>query len=519
MNVDLCSTMYNGVAKALLGSPYFDQCSYHKKLSAGYVDLYRVRTMDCPNPICRSYFPTFETYANTDIYAGCTLTDESTSRQISFKEFAVVCQGIASSSSSPSPAPTGGLLPPPLPPTPPLPSIQARDNESNNSITIIVAVTAIVVVGILVGAFVYMRTKRKAQDPPHSTDFVHIVDPAVHQDPPTSKVVRSTQPNTNHSTAPTATTTAGTTATRLDSSVTHSTNASSFQSVGGQLDMCDLDMYRLPTADVRLVKALAQGAFGEVWVGEYHGGKIAVKRLLPNKSALPDVQKFIWEIKLLSKIDCQFVVQFIGVAWNVPGDMMLLTEFMDGGDLRSVLDANKSSRSFTWIQKLKVALQVAEGLVYLHLMDPKVIHRDLKSRNVLLDSTKGAKITDFGIARETDDSTMTAGIGTFRWIAPEVLQDGHYTEAADMFSFGVILAELSTEIIPYSDLRNDKGNVYTDTAIMAKVMAGELRPSFATDAPMWYLTLANECLAVDPDIRPTAMQVAYGIRSQLEGFV
>ncbi|RLO00268.1 hypothetical protein DYB28_010163 [Aphanomyces astaci] len=195
--------------------------------------------------------------------------------------------------------------------------------------------------------------------------------------------------------------------------------------------------------------------------------------------------------------------------------MMLLTEFMNGGDLRQVLELTPPS--FQWVHKLRCALSVAEGLVYLHLMDPKVIHRDLKSRNVLLDADFNAKITDFGIARETDDATMTAGIGTFRWMAPEVLLDGHYTEKADIFSFGVILSELSTNIVPYSDLRNDKGNVYMDTAIMAKVMTGELIPTFASDCPRWYLDVATACLALDPLERPTAMKTAYTIRRQVEG--
>ncbi|RHZ16572.1 hypothetical protein DYB26_000261 [Aphanomyces astaci] len=219
--------------------------------------------------------------------------------------------------------------------------------------------------------------------------------------------------------------------------------------------------------------------------------------------------------KRASRYMCPYVVHFIGVAWNTPGDMMLLTEFMNGGDLRQVLELTPPS--FQWVHKLRCALSVAEGLVYLHLMDPKVIHRDLKSRNVLLDSDFNAKITDFGIARETDDATMTAGIGTFRWMAPEVLLDGHYTEKADIFSFGVILAELSTNIVPYSDLRNDKGNVYMDTAIMAKVMTGELIPTFASDCPRWYLDVATACLALDPLERPTAMKTAYTIRRQVEG--
>jgi len=194
--------------------------------------------------------------------------------------------------------------------------------------------------------------------------------------------------------------------------------------------------------------------------------------------------------------------------------MMLITEFMDRGDLRNVLQATDFN-TFPWQDKLQCALNIAEGLIYLHLMDPRVIHRDLKSRNVLLDSKSGAKITDFGVSRETDDATMTAGIGTYRWMAPEVLSDGHYAESADIFSFGVILSELDTHCVPYSDLRNASGNPMTDTAIMSKVMAGDLHPTFTSQCPEWYYGLALKCMSIDAADRPTAIEAAYFIRSQL----
>ncbi|ETV70700.1 TKL protein kinase [Aphanomyces astaci] len=508
MAADACSIMYNGLATALLSSPYFDACSYPKKIAASVVDLDRVRSIDCGNVYCRSYFATFIEYAKMPTFADCTLTDESTSKRIPFKDFAVACQSVLPTSSSPPVAapssPSNPASQSPLPPLPPptLPSV-VHDESSNNSVTIIVAVAAVVVVGVAIAAFVYMRTRRRR--PPQSTSFLHLNDHAAAN--PASVALKQLSSTWSNSIATAASTHPSRT------NYHHHSSTLAFQSTG--LDMCEIDMYRLPTSDVHLVKPLAQGAFGEVWVGDYQGSQIAIKRLLPTKSTLPDVQRFIWEIKLLSKIECPYVVHFIGVAWNTPGDMMLLTEFMNGGDLRQVLELTPTS--FQWVHKLRCALSVAEGLVYLHLMDPKVIHRDLKSRNVLLDSDFNTKLTDFGIARETDDATMTAGIGTFRWMAPEVLLDGHYTEKADIFSFGVILSELSTNIVPYSDLRNDKGNAYTDTAIMAKVMMGELIPTFASDCPRWYLDVATPCLALDPLERPTAMKTAYTIRRQVEG--
>ncbi|KAF0711443.1 hypothetical protein As57867_005259, partial [Aphanomyces stellatus] len=94
-------------------------------------------------------------------------------------------------------------------------------------------------------------------------------------------------------------------------------------------------------------------------------------------------------------------------------------------------------------------------------------------------------------------------------------------ESADVFSFGVILSELDTEILPYSDLRNAAGNPYTDTAIMAKVMSGQMLPSFTANCPEWFVSLGQQCLSLKPEDRPTAMKISFTIRSQLQrgGFV
>ncbi|CAK4632042.1 unnamed protein product [Aphanomyces euteiches] len=176
--------------------------------------------------------------------------------------------------------------------------------------------------------------------------------------------------------------------------------------------------------------------------------------LAAKRTNMDQLVHFVNEIKLHSQIECDYIVQFIGASWNKPSDIVMVTEYMDKGDLRNFLQATTPA-TLAWRDKLNVALSVGHALVYLHSLDLKVIHSDLKSRNVLLNSAMHAKLTDFGVSREFDDiETLTAGVGTYRWMAPEVLQDGHYTESADIYSFGVILAELSTHLIPYQDLKN-----------------------------------------------------------------
>ncbi|CAK4628729.1 unnamed protein product [Aphanomyces euteiches] len=282
------------------------------------------------------------------------------------------------------------------------------------------------------------------------------------------------------------------------------------------LNMGNLEMYKIPPSDISVIKPIASGAYGEVLLAQLHGNLVAVKRLTQSKrSNMGDLMKFLDEINLNALIDCPSIVRFIGASWTTPADIVMITELMDHGDLRAFLQSSNQFM-FEWPDKLQCAMSIAQALVYLHSLDPKVIHRDLKSRNVLLNSSMELKVTDFGISRLFDDvETMTAGMGTYRWMAPEVLQDGHYAESADVYSFGVILTELSTHLVPYSDLRNDRGNPYTDTAIMAKVMHGDLMPSFAADCPSWYSKLGQRCMAFDANVRPTAMEAFHIIQIEL----
>jgi len=215
----------------------------------------------------------------------------------------------------------------------------------------------------------------------------------------------------------------------------------------------------------------------------------------------------------ISRLQCLYIVEFIGASWKRPSDIELVLEYMDQTDMKEVLYHRKPTE-FTWSEKLQCALSIIEGLVYLHSMT--IIHRDLKSRNVLMDSKKGTKLTDFGISREDTGETMTVGVGTYRWMAPEILQDNHYTIASDIFSFGMILSELDTHHIPYSDLRNAKGYKLVDTAIISLVIQNAIKPTFTADCPPWIQDLAFQCIARNPEDRPTAMEVSMILRQKMQ---
>jgi len=149
----------------------------------------------------------------------------------------------------------------------------------------------------------------------------------------------------------------------------------------------------------------------------------------------------------------------------------------------------------------------------MHTLNPKLIHRDLKSRNVLIDAQAGAKLSDFGISRNRSyTETMTAGVGTARWIAPEVILGGHYTEFADIYSFGVVLSEIDTCKPPYHDAVNTNGGKMQDVTILQLVSAGKLTPSLSPECPPSIVQLTQACLAFDPAQRPSAIHISYELR-------
>ncbi|ETV92302.1 TKL protein kinase, variant [Aphanomyces invadans] len=280
------------------------------------------------------------------------------------------------------------------------------------------------------------------------------------------------------------------------------------------VNMNCLQLVRISNNELVVGPQIGAGAFASVHKGQFQGRAVAVKVLLKDRITTAYVQSFVDEIVLMSQFDSPHVVNLIGAAWTRVADVKCVMELMDGGDLKDFLDHHTPAQ-FPWADKYIHVLSIVDGLSYLHSMN--IVHRDLKSRNVLLDSTKGTKLTDFGISKEDIQATMTVGVGTFRWMAPEMLQDKGYGVSADMYSFGMVLSEFDTHRTPYVDLKNPiTRQPLADSAIILKVVSGSIRPTFTSDCPAWIVDLASKCLLLDPSQRPTAMQVSHTIRSKLK---
>ncbi|ETK93169.1 TKL protein kinase [Phytophthora nicotianae CJ01A1] len=267
--------------------------------------------------------------------------------------------------------------------------------------------------------------------------------------------------------------------------------------------------------DIQDIRLIGSGAFGVVWLVRYRRAQLfASKRLREDMATHERVQNFVDEIKMVSKFDHPSIVKFIGAAWSIESDLQALFEYMENGDLRTYLSASNLPRYWTSTQ-FQLAIDTIEALVYVHSFDPPLIHRDLKSRNVLISVEMHAKLTDFGTTRyRSKDNTMTIGVGTGRWLAPEIISGStEYDQSADIFSFGVLLTEIDTHNLPYYDAVGPRGNKLEEVAILQKVANDQLRPTIGASCPPTVRDLANRCMSQSPLDRPLAAEVAYVLRT------
>lgn len=277
---------------------------------------------------------------------------------------------------------------------------------------------------------------------------------------------------------------------------------------------------RIDYKELKFGNCISKGGFGLVFAGKFRGRHVAIKKIRPDHSnEVHEIEQFLREIILMAQLYHPRIVEFIGVSWDALRHLSAVTEFMDAGDLRNVLHGYKLQRQpLTWLDhKTNITLHIAEALKYLHSLQPKVIHRDLKSKNVLLNLHLEAKLSDFGISRQryrVVTHHMTAGIGTSFWIAPEVLLGHDYDERADIYSFGVVLSEIDTDDYPYWNDANPqatRGKI-REAEILSLVAAGNMRPAFSESCPRVILELADACLNKNPKDRPSAAEIVLALQ-------
>jgi len=276
------------------------------------------------------------------------------------------------------------------------------------------------------------------------------------------------------------------------------------------------DSWTIPKDHLTLKHEIGKGAFGTVYKADYLGIDVAVKTISQGGPNADPMEKTFAEREIAVLKSCRHpnVVAFIGVVDGDKGEgLQIVLEYLSKGDLGHYLLDNPEPIS--WIRKVKIALDVACGMAYLHARN--IIFRDLKSENLLLDDTGKTKICDFGFARKLQFSNKRAHMtmcGTDEFMAPEIIMGLEYDAKADVFSFGMLLFEIMTrkdvgQVIP----RNPDNNYMIDEENLRQKISKQ------TDCPSHFLELGCLCIKYQPDKRPNFLQIIGFLKKLLKRLI
>ncbi len=258
----------------------------------------------------------------------------------------------------------------------------------------------------------------------------------------------------------------------------------------------------VPFYDLSIDGLLAEGSFGKVYKGRWLEQEVAIKRL-EGKLTEPERKEFIREVNIMKQLRSEHVMPIYAVC-DEPERACVVMKYMAQGSLYSLLE---KSPQLSDVQKHQLILDVALGLHYLHSQE--ILHRDLKSGNVLIDKSGNARISDFGLSKagSSSMSTLVKQSQDIQWMAPEVIQttgdNRAFTKAADVYSFGVVMWEILTGKPPYAGL--NLGQV-------TKKLMGQEHEVIPKDIPKVYQDLLRDCWSQSRQMRPSMGKVIESLR-------
>ncbi|KAK0589151.1 hypothetical protein LWI29_010361 [Acer saccharum] len=236
------------------------------------------------------------------------------------------------------------------------------------------------------------------------------------------------------------------------------------------------------------------GFFGEVFRGIWNGTEVAIKVFLEQDLTAENMEDFCNEISILSRLRHPNVILFLG-ACAKPPRLSMVTEYMEMGSLYYLIHLSGQKKKLSWRRRLKMLRDICRGLMCIHRM--KIVHRDLKSANCLVNKHWTVKICDFGLSRIMTDSPIrdSSSAGTPEWMAPELIRNEPFTEKCDIFSFGVIMWELYTLNRPWEGVLPER---------VVYAVANERSRLEIPEGPLG--RLISDCWA-DPQERPSCEEI------------
>ncbi|XVE49062.1 hypothetical protein DITRI_Ditri01bG0052200 [Diplodiscus trichospermus] len=290
---------------------------------------------------------------------------------------------------------------------------------------------------------------------------------------------------------------------------------------GRWYSMKELEMATRGFAEENVV---GEGGYGVVFKGILQDGSVvAVKNLLNNKGQAE--KEFSVEVEAIGKVRHKNLVGLVG--YCVEGvRRMLVYEYVDNGNLEQWLHGDVGPVSpLTWDIRMKIAIGTAKGLAYLHEgLEPKVVHRDVKSSNILLDKKWNPKVSDFGLAKllGSESSYVTTRVmGTFGYVSPEYASTGMLNEGSDVYSFGVLLMEIITGRSPidYSRPPGEMNLVDWFKGMVASRRGEELVDPLIEVQPSpralkRALLVCLRCIDLDANKRPKMGQIVHMLEAE-----
>ncbi|XP_010483607.1 PREDICTED: receptor-like protein kinase At5g59670 isoform X2 [Camelina sativa] len=270
-------------------------------------------------------------------------------------------------------------------------------------------------------------------------------------------------------------------------------------------------------------RVLGKGGFGMVYHGTVNGSEqVAVKVL--SQSSTQGYKEFKAEVDLLMRVHHTNLVSLVGYCYE--GDhLALIYEFLPNGELKQHLSGKEGKSIINWSTRLRIALEAALGLEYLHVgCTPPMVHRDVKTANILLDENFKAKLADFGLSRSFESGSksqeLTAVAGTRGYLDPEYYRTNRLAEKSDVYSFGIVLLEMITNQPVINNQASEKSHIHITQWVGFQITKGDileimdpnLGKDYDTNSAWRALELAVSCVDSSSSKRPSMSEVIHELK-------
>ncbi|XP_071717264.1 serine/threonine-protein kinase CTR1-like [Rutidosis leptorrhynchoides] len=270
-----------------------------------------------------------------------------------------------------------------------------------------------------------------------------------------------------------------------------------------------MDWLEIAWDELHIKERIGAGSFGTVHRAEWHGSDVAVKVLTVQDFQDDQLKEFLREVSIMKRVRHPNVVLFMG-AVTVRPHFSIVTEYLPRGSLFRLIHRPAAGEIMDQRRRLRMALDVAKGINYLHCLSPPIVHWDLKSPNLLVDKNWTVKVCDFGLSRFKANTFISSKsvAGTPEWMAPEFLRGEPSNEKSDVYSFGVILWELVTMKQPWNGL--------SPAQVVGAVAFQNRKLTIPINTPPALTSLMESCWADDPTQRPTFKSIVISLKKLLK---